>query len=70
MGHVQVGYKIKGSKYDNNLSVTIKPISLTEQDVDDILSFFYSLEGRKATIEYPQLPRSTVNTPQPITDSL
>jgi len=70
MGRVQVGYKIKGSKHDNNLSVTVKPISLTEQDVDNILSFFHSLKGRKAMIEYPQLPRSTVNTPQPITDSL
>ncbi len=69
MGRVQVGYKVKGDKVDNSLSVKIMPISLTDNDVDNILAFFKSLKGRKPTIIYPQLPESSLTTPRPITDS-
>ncbi len=69
MGKVQVGYKIKKEKSTNKFDIKIMPISLSEKDVDNILSFLKSLKGRKPTIIFPQLPESTLQTPKPITDS-
>jgi len=69
MGRIQVGYKVSGEKKTNNLSVQIMPISLKETDVDNILSFFKSLKGKKPEITYPQLPESGPDTPRPVTES-
>ncbi len=65
MGKVQVGYKIKGDKDNNTLSIKIMPISLNYKEVDNILEFLKSLKGRKPKIIYPQLPESSLDTPKP-----
>jgi len=68
MSKVQVGYKVKKRTDNNQLSVNIIPISLTEKDIDNIIAFFKSLKGKKPQVTYPQLPESRVNTPRPISD--
>ncbi len=64
MSHVQVGYKLKDKK-NGGFILDIKPITLTNSDVDNIREFFNSLEGKKPQIIYPELPRSRDNTPKP-----
>ena len=65
MGKVQVGYKVKKDVENNNFNISVMPISLSDKDVDRIMDFFNSLEGRKPKIEYPQLPKSTNKTAKP-----
>ncbi len=65
MGKIQVGYKIEKNKKDNNFSIDIMPISLTNKDIDKIYAFFKALKGRKPKIEFPQLPISTLKTAKP-----
>jgi len=65
MGKVQVGYKVKKEEKGNNFSVNVMPISLSDEDVDKIATFFNALEGRKAKVEFPQLPKSTNKTAKP-----
>jgi cytochrome c peroxidase len=65
MGKVQVGYKVNRDKKGNNFSVDIMPISLNDREVNKIFTFFKALEGRKAKIEYPPLPKSTMKTARP-----
>jgi len=65
MSHVQVGYKVIRPKEGENISINIMPIQLNDKEVNSLLTFFNTLEGRKPTIEYPQLPKSTDKTPKP-----
>ncbi|SFV53138.1 Cytochrome c551 peroxidase [hydrothermal vent metagenome] len=65
MSNIQVGFKVAKKDEKGKISVDIQPISLTEKDIDKIRLFFNALEGRKAKIEYPQLPKSRGNTPRP-----
>jgi cytochrome c peroxidase len=70
MSKVQVAFKVKKNKdknQDSNFNLAIKPINLNEKDIDKIMLFLNSLEGRKDKIEYPQLPKSTKDTPKPDT---
>ncbi|NPA61254.1 MAG: cytochrome-c peroxidase [Epsilonproteobacteria bacterium] len=59
MSNVQVAYKVEftDEKGGRQIKVNIIPINLTDEDVDNIVAFFHSLEGVKPTIEYPQLPK-------------
>jgi cytochrome c peroxidase len=68
MSNVQVGYKVDSNDTNNitkKFKLEIMPISLTEKDIDKILAFFNALEGRKPKIIFPQLPKSSPNTPKP-----
>ncbi len=38
---------------------------ISDADAEKIVTFFNALEGRKPTIEYPQLPKITAETPKP-----
>ena len=40
-------------------------IQLTDEETSKIVTFLGALEGRKPEITYPQLPKSTANTPKP-----
>ncbi len=40
-------------------------IKISDEEAEKIVTFFNALEGRKPTISYPQLPKSTVKTPKP-----
>lgn len=40
-------------------------ITISDEEAAKIVTFFGTLEGRKPTIEYPQLPKSTLKTPKP-----
>jgi cytochrome c peroxidase len=65
MSHIQVAYKAEKSKKDNSFNIAVKPIDLTDNDIDSILTFLKALEGEKPKITYPQLPKSNDNTPKP-----
>ena len=65
MSKVQVGFKIAKESPKGKFNIEVQQIKLNESDIDKILAFFNSLEGRKPKIEYPQLPRSTQKTPKP-----
>jgi len=67
MSKVQVGFKVEKNKKQDKFDIEIQQIKLTESDIDKIMAFFNSLEGRKPKIEYPQLPKSTLKTPRPNT---
>jgi len=41
-------------------------IKISDEDAAKIVTFFNALEGKKPTITYPQLPKSTNKTPKPI----
>jgi len=41
-------------------------IEISDEDASKMVIFFNALEGRKPTITYPQLPKSTDKTPKPI----
>ena len=43
-------------------------ISISDAEATKIVTFFGALEGRKPTIDYPQLPPSTATTPKPAFD--
>jgi cytochrome c peroxidase len=64
MSKVQVAFKVKTGKKDS-FNVEVRPINLSEKEVDKILLFLGSLDGRFPKIEYPQLPKSSKNTPRP-----
>jgi len=66
MSHVQVAYKTKENKKGNGFDISVRPIDLTEKEIDKIVTFLKSLEGRKPQITYPQLPKSTGKTPKPM----
>lgn len=66
MSNIQVGFSAE-KKRNGKITVDIQPIELTENDVDKIAIFFNALEGRKPKIDYPQLPRSRGDTPNPDT---
>jgi len=68
MSKVQVGFKVEKDKKQDKFDIEIQQIKLTESDIDKIMAFFNSLEGRKPKIEYPQLPKSTLKTPKPETE--
>lgn len=40
-------------------------IEITDQEAEQIVTFLGALKGRKPEITYPQLPESTLKTPQP-----
>jgi cytochrome c peroxidase len=40
-------------------------IQISDEEANKIVTFFGSLKGRKPMITYPQLPESTLKTPQP-----
>lgn len=40
-------------------------IEISDEDTNKIITFLKVLEGRKPVIEYPQLPKSTLDTPKP-----
>ncbi|SFV69627.1 Cytochrome c551 peroxidase [hydrothermal vent metagenome] len=40
-------------------------LKMTDKEVDEIVTFLKTLEGRKPEVAYPQLPKSTLKTPQP-----
>lgn len=40
-------------------------IKITDAEAGEIVTFLKTLEGRKPEINYPQLPKSTLKTPQP-----
>lgn len=40
-------------------------IKITDAEAGEIVTFLKTLEGRKPEISYPQLPKSTLKTPQP-----
>lgn len=40
-------------------------IAITDEEASKIVTFFGALKGRKPEITYPQLPESTLKTPQP-----
>jgi len=40
-------------------------LSITDKEAASIATFFNALEGKKPAIGYPQLPASTLTTPQP-----
>ncbi|MEA1953017.1 MAG: cytochrome-c peroxidase [Campylobacterota bacterium] len=40
-------------------------IKITDEEAAKIVTFFEALEGRKPEVSYPQLPKSTNNTPKP-----
>lgn len=40
-------------------------IVITDEEASQIVTFFGALKGRKPEISYPQLPESTLKTPQP-----
>ena len=68
MSHIQVGFKVKNKDKSGKMDIEVAPIELSKNDVDKIMLFFNALEGRKPKIVYPQLPKSTLNTPQPETE--
>jgi len=41
-------------------------IKISDEEAAKIVTFFHALEGKKPTIIYPQLPKSTNKTPKPI----
>ena len=43
-------------------------IKISDEEATKIVTFFNALEGKKPTITYPQLPKSTNKTPKPIID--
>jgi len=65
MSHVQMAYKAEKSDKNSGFNISVKKIELTEKDIDKIMDFFVALEGRKPTIIYPQLPKSTLKTIKP-----
>ncbi len=67
MSHIQVGFKVKSKDKSGKMNIEVAPINLSENDVDKIRKFFNALEGRKPKIIYPELPKSTLKTPKPIT---
>jgi cytochrome c peroxidase len=40
-------------------------IAITDEEASQIVTFLQALKGRKPEITYPQLPESTLKTPQP-----
>ena len=40
-------------------------VEISDEDTNKIITFLKVLEGRKPVIEYPQLPKSTQDTPKP-----
>ncbi|NEW61334.1 cytochrome-c peroxidase [Sulfurovum sp. bin170] len=40
-------------------------IKITDAETDEIVTFLKALKGRKPEVTYPQLPESTMTTPQP-----
>jgi len=66
MGRIQVGYKANmNATNKKDLNLKLMPITFKGQEVEKIIEFFKSLDGRKPKIDYPQLPRSQDNTPHP-----
>jgi len=66
MGRIQVGYKANMNAHSSkDLNLTLMPIVFKDEEVNKVIKFFKSLDGRKPKIDYPQLPRSRSNTPQP-----
>lgn len=65
MSNVQVGFKVARKGKNGKINIEIIPIHLNEKEIDKIMLFFNALEGRKPKVEYPQLPKSTKNTPKP-----
>jgi cytochrome c peroxidase len=65
MSNVQVGFKVAKKGEKGKISLEILPISLNEKEIDKIILFFNALEGKKPNISFPQLPKSTKDTPKP-----
>ncbi len=57
MFRLPIKWNLPTRRGDGQIKVNIIPINLTDEDVDNIVAFFHSLEGVKPTIEYPQLPK-------------
>jgi len=66
MGRIQVGYKANmNATNKKDLNLKLMPITFKEQEVEKIIKFFKTLDGRKPKIDYPQLPRSQDSTSHP-----
>ena len=64
MSNVQVGFHAE-KQGNGKISVDIQPIDLNEKEIEKIILFFNTLEGRKPKLNYPQLPKSRRDTPRP-----
>jgi len=66
MGRIQVGYRANmNATSKEDLHLKLMPITFKDQEIDKIIKFFKTLDGRKPKVDYPQLPRSRNSTPQP-----
>jgi cytochrome c peroxidase len=59
MGRIQVGYKANlNATNAKDLNLKLIPIKFKDKEIDKIIKFFKTLEGRMPKIDYPQLPKS------------
>jgi cytochrome c peroxidase len=66
MGRIQVGYRANmNATSAKDLNLKLMPIKFKDKEIDKIIKFFKTLDGRKPNVDYPQLPRSRNVTPQP-----
>jgi len=66
MGRIQVGYTANmNATNGKDLNLKLMPIKFKGKEIEKIIKFFKTLDGRKPKIEYPQLPRSQDSTPHP-----
>jgi len=66
MGRIQVGYRANmNARSKEELDLKLIPIVFKEHEIEKIIKFFKTLDGRKPKIDYPQLPRSQKSTPHP-----
>lgn len=52
-----VEHYVRGGDDRSNLSPTMKPLNLSEQDKDDLVAFMKALTGKRKTLTVPQLPQ-------------
>jgi cytochrome c peroxidase len=52
-----VEHYVRGGDDTSNLSASMKPLILSEQEKDDLVAFLGALTGKRRAIAVPQLPQ-------------
>jgi len=52
-----VEHYVRGGDDKSNLSATMKPLNLSEQEKDDLVAFMKALTGKRRDVSVPQLPQ-------------
>ena len=55
--HDVVEHYVRGGDDRSNLSASMKPLNLNEQDKDDLVAFMKALTGQRKTLAVPHLPQ-------------